>query len=249
MEYTPFYKRLLAHCIEVYPSLSLKKYEQIIQEYYNKLKVKLTENISAIEKLKILESFLFNNRKYKLSVFQGYPSPDYFSLNRVIDEKTGSCLGLCLLFLSIIDLLHLPIFGILSPKHMLLIYDDDKIQKYIDFTDPTSGIPQYYFSQAEYFSKISCKTPYLKKLSHNELIAVYLVNRAVYIHVNRGFLNNAVQDINRALELFPDYSYAYYNRSIINIIQNNTEMALKDLHYSLKLDPLLKNIIYPKMTY
>jgi hypothetical protein len=58
--------------------------------------------------------------------------PDNSYLNRILDRRTGSPIGLCLVYLLLARRLHLPVTGIGLPGHFVCRYQSSSAEIYVD---------------------------------------------------------------------------------------------------------------------
>jgi stress-induced-phosphoprotein 1 len=93
------------------------------------------------------------------------------------------------------------------------------------------------FKKGDYDGAIFLYTKLLE-LDHNNKVfnSTILANRALCYQKKNNQVQ-ALQDINKAIELNPHYVKAYYRRSTIHINLKNGEKAKEDLQTVLKIDP------------
>ena len=113
----------------VKPDLDINKYLKQIDEVANSLREKVNKQ-SPQKVIQVINNYLF--------IEAGFIDTDNewrtFFLNRVIDEKRGSCLGLSILYLSLAQKLNLPVYLVTAPKHYFVRYDDGKFKQNIETT-------------------------------------------------------------------------------------------------------------------
>ncbi|MDP4187315.1 MAG: transglutaminase-like domain-containing protein [Bacteroidota bacterium] len=100
-----------------------------ITEKINKLKrdiwLELNNNLTALEKVRIINHVLFETHKFTSNSTSFY-SPQNSFINNVLDRKKGNQITLSILYLSVVQQLELPIFGVNLPKNFILAYVDAK---------------------------------------------------------------------------------------------------------------------------
>lgn len=98
-----------------------------ITEKINKLKrdiwLELNNNLTALEKVRIINHVLFETHKFTSNSTSFY-SPQNSFINNVLDRKKGNQITLSILYLSVVQQLELPIFGVNLPKNFILAYVD-----------------------------------------------------------------------------------------------------------------------------
>lgn len=100
-----------------------------ITEKINKLKrdiwLELNNNLTALEKVRIINHVLFETHKFTSNSTSFY-SPQNSFINNVLDRKKGNQITLSILYLSVVQQLELPILGVNLPKNFILAYVDAK---------------------------------------------------------------------------------------------------------------------------
>ena len=64
---------------------------------------------------------------------------------------------------------------------------------------------------------------------------LYYVERWL-AYYTKGELDLAIKDFNKAIELNPEYPYAYYNRGIAYADKGNTDQAIGDFSKAIELN-------------
>jgi len=106
-----------------YPSLDRKKIEEQIDTIVQDAKIEISEHMTGIEKVTILNELI-----YAIHGFQGnkddYYSPSNSFLSDVLETKKGNALLLAIIYLEIATRLNIPIKGVNLPNHFILGYLD-----------------------------------------------------------------------------------------------------------------------------
>ena len=104
--------------------------------------LELNSYLSPIEQVNVFNSILYNF--YKL---QGHElterDPKYFFINQVLESKQGNAYTIGILFLSLCELLDIPIFAVDIPRQFIFAYIDT-LHSFTS-TDPEDGIQQVQF--------------------------------------------------------------------------------------------------------
>jgi regulator of sirC expression with transglutaminase-like and TPR domain len=185
-----------------------------------------------------INTYLFGVEKFDMS--------EQFFLNRVIDSKKGNCLGLSTLYLSIADKLHLPIYCVYLPGHVILRWDDGEYRRNIDpammgceFSD------DYYTSKYNLPKKCLKEGVYLKNLSKKEMIAVLLNSRGSD-YAGKKRYEKALKDYNQALVLKPNLVGGYHNKGDVYLNKGDFERAIMEYNKALSINPNYTNSIMAK---
>ncbi|WP_158856384.1 tetratricopeptide repeat protein [Lunatibacter salilacus] len=93
----------------------------------------------------------------------------------------------------------------------------------------------YDFSQAgKYDKSITYATQGLAQNPEDKLKGMLLNNRGFSLFALKKY-EEALKDINESIEVFPDNSYAYYNRALISIELKDNENICSDLNMAKQL--------------
>jgi regulator of sirC expression with transglutaminase-like and TPR domain len=114
-----------------YPDL---KHESLLAEIIkikNDVWFNLNYNLTALEKVKVINHIFYVTHKYSGN-FSNYYTPQNYYINQVIATKKGNPVSLGIIYLTLAKLLEIPIYGINLPKNFILAYKDIYEQKYKD---------------------------------------------------------------------------------------------------------------------
>ena len=106
-----------------YPELKSDKILKAINKIEKDVWIELNEDLTAIEKIKIINHILFEIHKFKVTSLN-YNSPQSSYINNVLDTKKGNPVSLGIIYLIIAQNLELPIYAIDVPNNFLLAYFD-----------------------------------------------------------------------------------------------------------------------------
>ncbi len=114
-----------------YPEL---KYEDILQKIESIKKevwIELSNNLTALEKVKVINHILFKVLGFKRNVSNPH-SPQNAFINDIINTRKGNQFSLSVLYIIISQELNLPIYGVDLPASFILAYKDELslIQKF-----------------------------------------------------------------------------------------------------------------------
>jgi regulator of sirC expression with transglutaminase-like and TPR domain len=106
-----------------YPDLSFSDINEPVEKIRNDVWLELNDNLTALEKIKILNHIIFNVYKYsRNSVNPGSPQNSF--INQVIETKKGNAYSISIIYLAVAQKLKLPVHGVDLPKNMILAYMD-----------------------------------------------------------------------------------------------------------------------------
>jgi regulator of sirC expression with transglutaminase-like and TPR domain len=155
----------------------LSQFEQMRRNIW----LELNSYLSPLEQVNVFNSILYNY--YKL---QGNElttrEPKYFFINQVLESKQGNAYSIGVLYLSLCDLLDIPIFAVSVPRQFIFAYidtlhsflsQDREGQKHIQFfIDPISGMVYTQSDVENYLKKLNAEVSeeYFKPLSARRVI-------------------------------------------------------------------------------
>jgi regulator of sirC expression with transglutaminase-like and TPR domain len=180
----------------------------LIAQYQNQLKQmaqelrRLMRNVrSPQERLAVMNDYFFKTEQFRVDRSRLFESdPNAFLLNKVLDRKHGSCLGLSLLYLLMSEDLDLPIDGVVVPNHFFVRYNDGKKQWNIEATQEGTILGQDYYVRNFFYGYIDENA--LRCLTKREVLGIYVSNLANEIKL-KGFHERALELLEIANRLFP----------------------------------------------
>lgn len=231
----------------VYPNVD-------VSDYLDKVDVIAADaarhsKIATAEKAITAISSYYRERKIKAeSILTAILSPseterDKFMLSRVIDTKSGNCLGLTTLFWSIAERLPvrldnpdgiLPLRAVIIPQHVFLRYYDEN-GKYRNIEATSFGAQ---LEDSEYVDNTNKKTKEDKSSKYNSPAKVnfYVLNKKQFLglilynrgvdNLNRQNLDAAMNDFNSCLKLYPNFHEALKSRASIELRRDNYTPAV-----------------------
>jgi regulator of sirC expression with transglutaminase-like and TPR domain len=107
-----------------YPDVNTDKLSKEVALLIRDVWLELNNNLTALEKIKVLNHIFFEIHKYSGNKKNFY-SPDNFFLNKILETKHGNPISLGLLYIIIAQSLKIPIYGVDLPKHFILMYADE----------------------------------------------------------------------------------------------------------------------------
>jgi len=107
-----------------YPDLTFEEIDNSIEKIRRDVWLEINDNLTALEKVRILNHIIFGIHKYTANT-TNYYSPQNSFINQLIISKKGSPIMLGILYIIVARKLGLPIFGINLPKNFILAYKDE----------------------------------------------------------------------------------------------------------------------------
>jgi regulator of sirC expression with transglutaminase-like and TPR domain len=140
-----------------YPDLQFNEVDSKINELRTQIWLEMNNRLTAMEKVRVINHFLFNVHKFNRSV-RGVNSPQLFFINHLLDTRKGLPVTLSVIYAEIAARLELPIYCVDLPHNFLVCYHDP------GYLDDPDGIMFYInpYSQGTILSRNEVKH-YLKQ--------------------------------------------------------------------------------------
>jgi len=220
---------------EEYPELKIGDYLECVDWYASVLKIRITEVDGTKSIVKIINEFLFDELGF--NYVQTSNLEDLY-LNKVMDRRSGNCVGLSILYLSIAERLKLPLFGVNVPEHIFIRYDDGELKINIETGYKGMALSDTFYvtHSIERFDKESvAKGCYLQGLNKKEVISNILLNRSK-IRREGGDQKGALEDCKISILLNPKNPGAYCNRGVVYEKMGLISEAIKDYSKEISLN-------------
>ena len=114
-----------------YPDINVLAYQALFDSFAADLREEIDFGGNAESIIARINFYLFNNRRFHGNE-GNYYDPDNSYLNRVVDNRTGNPITLCLIYLFVARRLRLPMAGIGMPGHFLCRYQSTTEELFID---------------------------------------------------------------------------------------------------------------------
>jgi len=119
-----------------YPDLEFDFLNEKIEKIKKDIWLELNSELTALEKVKVINYFLFDINKFDKSSKKAH-TPQLYMVNHVIDTHKGGPVMLGLIYAELARRLNLPIYGVNLPRNFVLCYYDD------DYNEDPNGILFY----------------------------------------------------------------------------------------------------------
>jgi regulator of sirC expression with transglutaminase-like and TPR domain len=107
-----------------YPDISFEKINQEIETIRKDIWLEINNNLTALEKIRILNYIIFDLHRYTRNSSDFY-APQNCYLNKVIETRKGNPISLAIIYLSVAYKLGLPVYGVNLPKNFILAYKNE----------------------------------------------------------------------------------------------------------------------------
>jgi regulator of sirC expression with transglutaminase-like and TPR domain len=189
-----------------YPDFDRLKVLQDIEKLRRNIWLELSNYLTALEQINVVNSILYNYYRQK-GVEINYAQPEDFFINKALESKTGNAISNGILYLSLCEILDLPIKAINIPKQFLMGYIDVQhgiihpqahhAEKIKYFVDPLQGQVYSHKDVEAYFKRISVPptTSYFKELNNSRVIQMLLeeLSKCFDDDLNRYKMNELLQ--------------------------------------------------------
>lgn len=168
-----------------YPDLQTIQVQQEIEKLRRNIWLELNNYLTPLEQVNVVTSILYNYYKQKGVEF-AYTNPDDYLANKALETKRGNALSNGIIYLTLCELLDIPVKAINIPRQFILAYFDpqydvlnpsghpsEKINFYID---PLNGQMYSHKDVEGYFKRISVPptASYFRQQSNRRIIQYLL---------------------------------------------------------------------------
>ncbi|HET9057644.1 MAG TPA: transglutaminase family protein [Chitinophagaceae bacterium] len=168
-----------------YPDLNITSVYQDFEKIRRNIWLELNNYLTPLEQVTIINNILYNYYKHKGSEIS-YSHADDFLIHKAIECKKGNSLANGILYLSLCEILDVPVKIINIPRQFILAYFDgntffedlpaNTAEKILFYLDPLNG---QVYTQADvetYFKKISLppSSSYFKPMNTKHVIQFLL---------------------------------------------------------------------------
>ena len=164
-----------------YPDLDTENIELQIEQLIKEIWIELNNNLTILEKIKLINHILFEVHEYKGNIRNFY-APENSYVNDVLNNKKGSPLSLTLLYLIFAQKCELPIQGVNLPKHFIIayineeLYTGDPIKFYINPFSQGTILSRHDLESFLEKEKLELKTMFFSPCGNKTIIRRLLAN-------------------------------------------------------------------------
>jgi len=109
-----------------YPELEEEKIRKQIKQITQDVWLELNEDLTALEKIKIINHIIFDVHNFNGSSITSYYSPQNSFFNCLLETKKGNPVMLSCLYILVAQELKIPIYGVNLPEHFICAYLDEE---------------------------------------------------------------------------------------------------------------------------
>lgn len=142
-----------------YTELSYDYYKQKLEEIKKDIWLEINENLTALEKVRIINHVLFKIYGFSGNTANFY-APQNNYINHVLENKRGNPITLAIIYSVIAQKLNLPIYGVNLPKNFIVAYknpyakeDSDMNQQILFYINPFNKGAILGRKEIDYFIK------------------------------------------------------------------------------------------------
>lgn len=196
-----------------YPELEEEKIRKQIRQITQDVWLELNEDLTALEKIKIINHILFDVHNFNGSSLNTYYSPQNSFFNCLLETKKGNPVMLSCLYILVAQELKIPIYGVNLPEHFICAYmDEDKNlinlsdeeatkQHILFYINPyRKGIIFQHSDIDEFIKqlKLEPKASFYGPCSHVEIV-VRVVRNLIFSYEKLGHAEK-VKELNKLIE-------------------------------------------------
>lgn len=192
-----------------YPDLTVEDLNAEITKYTKEIWLEINDNLTALEKVKLINHFIFEVHDFKGNV-EGFHDNQNSFLKDVLDTKKGNPLSLSILYLLVGRQLDIPIYGINLPRHFVVAFLDPfqlktpiKDSPVLFYINPFSKGDVFGASELnEFLDKIKADQPEsgFKPCDAKDIIK-RMMNNLIYAYSNEGELKKA-EELKKLASIF-----------------------------------------------
>ncbi len=176
--------------------------------------LELNNYLTPLEQVNVFNSILYNY--YKLHGHELTDrDPKYFFINQVMESKQGNAYTIGVLFLSLCELLDIPIFAVNVPRQFIFAYIDTL---YSFFSTGSEGIQQIQFFIDPINGMIYNRQDvnnYLKKINAHE-------NESYFAPIlTRGIIYKMLEELSLCYQYRKEYDKAHEIQQLMKLLGDN----------------------------
>lgn len=175
----------------------------------------------------------------KLLKKEGFSHQNKILLSYGLQVRKTNCKVSSLLYSAIAETLQLPISIIHLPEHMTVRWNDGKNALNWETTVRKKLDDKWYISSFKIAEEAISKGVYLRNLTRDEIKAIAFDYNGLTKSEEREKFDEAILDHTKAVELYPNFADAYYNRGNAKLWLKDFEGAILDYDKAIELDPNL----------
>ena len=213
----------------IFPYINIKEKVEQIDLIAKEIQNRIIDEKDALIIIEEINNYLFEELKI-------VSDDDSHFLINVLDDNCGNCYALSCLYLSISERLDLPMFGVNSPEHMFVRYNNGN-KAYSIGTTLGGFISEDKLIIHSKIHQLSIDNGiYLKELNNKEILAAGFNWRGIYFK-NKGEYDLAISDYNKAIILNPNLPEVYSSLATAYKLKKDFTESIKYSQKALELNP------------
>ena len=232
----PLLEAAISLAQDEYPEFDIQKVLGEVDQLLARVKKRLPADASALQKLRVLNQFFFNDLHFGGNV-NNYYDPDNSYLNVVLQTRRGIPISLAVLWLELAGGLGLDVRGVAFPGHFMVKVNLPKGQVVIDPLTGQSLSRENLLERLEPYRQQGGKRQddfempiglYLQSTSPRDIIGRMLRNLKE-IHKSQEDWQRLITVEDRLIVLQPDAWPEYRDRGLAWAVQGQADRAVPDL--------------------
>ena len=193
-----------------YPDLKIETINEKIEKISKDVWLELHDNLTDLEKVKILNHIIFDIHKFSSNSTNFY-SPKNSYISDLLDTKKGNPISLSILYIIVAQGQDLPIYGVNLPKNFVLAYKDeiaaleafsDENEEVLFYINPFNKGAVFGRREIDFFIKQQKLEPiksYYMPCNNIEIIKRLLSN-LVFSYEKLGYTDK-IEELNQLLKI------------------------------------------------
>ena len=181
----------------------------------------------------VINAYLFDELGFK-SISEASDPNDLF-LHTVLDKKSGYCLSLSILYLSLAERLGLPLYGVVVPGHFFVRYDNGRVRFNIETTSKGGSAPDEHYIN-KFNVPVGSNSIYMKNLNKIQTLGCFF-NNLGNSYDDVGNIDSALLALERAVQINPTLSESRTNLGSIYLKKGNVVDAISEYSAALRINP------------
>ncbi len=184
-----------------FPELNFGKLREKIEEITDEVWINIDNDLPALEKVKIINHCFYETFKF-IGNHSNYYAASNYLINQVLETRKGGPVSLGIIYITVANMLDLPVYGINLPKNFILAYKDNhsyETDEILFYINPFSKGTVLSKKEIDYFldqQKIERLENYYVPCSNYEII-----ERLIHNLINSYELESNLDKVKRLKKL------------------------------------------------
>ena len=186
-----------------FPEISFEQFDKEIDKIKQDVWLEINNNLTALEKIKIINYIIFEIHKFKRNSTNFY-SPQNSYINQVLETKRGNPISLAIVYLAVAHKLNLPKNFILAYKDELRQYDsEDEREDILFYINPYNKGAVLGKREIDYFiqqQQLEPRKEYYIPCTNKDIM-MRLINNLILSYKKLDFIDK-IEKLQEFLNLF-----------------------------------------------